>query len=249
VLSTYFITLFRLGWGWLFIILAVCATYYSASIERVRRSSRDDIQRELVKTRLLSEHESADWLNNFLDRFWLIYEPVLSATIVASVDPILSASTPGFLDSLRMTTFTLGSKAPRIERVRTFPNTPDDVILMDWTVSFNSTTDSSQPSSKRLIGKTSSKIVLDVRFGKGIATAGIPILIENMDFSGEMRVKLKLINSFPHVQIVELSFLTKPNFSFVLKPIGGDAFGFDIANVGINNYLWDRTWCFTSYSS
>ncbi|KAF9513783.1 hypothetical protein BS47DRAFT_1343789 [Hydnum rufescens UP504] len=240
VLSTYFITLFRLGWGWLFIILAICATYYSASIERVRRSSRDDIQRELVKTRLLSEHESADWLNNFLDRFWLIYEPVLSSTIVASVDPILSASTPGFLDSLRMTTFTLGSKAPRIEHVRTFPNTPDDVILMDWTVSFNSITDPSQPSSKHLIGKTSSKIVLDVRFGKGIATAGIPILIENMDFSGEMRVKLKLINSFPHVQIVELSFLTKPDFSFVLKPIGGDAFGFDIANIpGLSSYIQD----------
>ena len=47
---------------------------------RTRRKARDDIQRELVKTRLSGENEveSADWLNNFLDRFWLIYEPVLS---------------------------------------------------------------------------------------------------------------------------------------------------------------------------
>jgi len=35
-----------------------------------------------------------------VQRFWLIYEPVLSATIVASVDQVLSVSTPGFLDSV-----------------------------------------------------------------------------------------------------------------------------------------------------
>ena len=64
---------------------------------RVRRSARDDIQRELVKTRLLSEHESADWINNFLDRFWLIYEPVLSRTIVSSVDQILSVNNESYV--------------------------------------------------------------------------------------------------------------------------------------------------------
>lgn len=34
------------------------------------------------------------------------YEPVLSQTIVASVDAALAASTPGFVESIRMTTFT-----------------------------------------------------------------------------------------------------------------------------------------------
>ena len=87
---------------------------------RFRRCARDDIQRELVKTRLASEHESADWINNFLDRFWLIYEPVLSATIVSSVDQVLSVNTPPFLDSLRLTTFTLGTKAPRIDKYEPF---------------------------------------------------------------------------------------------------------------------------------
>jgi hypothetical protein len=36
-----------------------------------------------------------------VQRFWLIYEPVLSATIVASVDQVLQVSTPAFLDSVR----------------------------------------------------------------------------------------------------------------------------------------------------
>lgn len=70
-------TRFNLGIGWLFILLASCSTYYMTSMARVRQRARDDIQRELVKTPLTSEHESAEWINQFLDRFWLIYEPVL----------------------------------------------------------------------------------------------------------------------------------------------------------------------------
>jgi Ca2+-dependent lipid-binding protein len=36
----------------------------------------------------------------------LSYEPVLSQTIVASVDAALEANTPSFLESIRLTTFT-----------------------------------------------------------------------------------------------------------------------------------------------
>ncbi|KAJ7169501.1 C2 domain-containing protein [Mycena filopes] len=201
VFASHFLTRFHFGWGWLFIILAVCNTYYSASIERFRRHARDDIQRELIKTRLLSEHESADWINNFLDRFWLIYEPVLSATIISSVDQILSTNTPAFLDSLRMTQFTLGTKAPRID-----------------------------------------KIVLSVRVGKGLATASMPILLEDITFSGLMRIRMKLMSNFPHVQIVDICFLEKPVIDYVLKPVGGETFGFDIGNIpGLSSFIRDMT--------
>jgi Ca2+-dependent lipid-binding protein len=197
---------------------------------RVRRCARDDIQRELVKTRLASEHESADWMNNFLDRFWLIYEPVLSATIVASVDQVLSTTTPAFLDSLRLTTFTLGTKAPRIDKVRTFPKTPDDVVMMDWGISFTPN-DVSDITPRQAAQKVNPKIVLSVRMGKGLATAAIPVLLEDIAFSGLMRIRLKLMSNFPHVQIVDISFLEKPVIDYVLKPVGGESLGFDIAHV------------------
>lgn len=107
-------------------------------MKRVRVRARDDIQRELVKTRFSTDTgiESAEWINNFLDRFWLIYEPVLSRTVVASVDQILSTNCPPFLDSLRLSTFTLGTKAPRIDRVKTYGRTEDDVVVMEWWFSF-----------------------------------------------------------------------------------------------------------------
>ncbi|KAG0700683.1 C2 domain-containing protein [Suillus ampliporus] len=239
VFASHFLTRFNFGWGWLIVLLSICNTYYVTSMTRIRRCARDDIQRELVKTRLASEHESAEWMNNFLDRFWLIYEPVLSATVVASVDQILSTTTPAFLDSLRLTTFTLGTKAPHIDKVRTFPRTPDDIVMMDWGISFTPN-DISDLTPRQAAQKVNPKIVLSVRVGKGLATASIPILLENISFSGLMRIRLKLMSNFPHVQIVDMSFLEKPVIDYVLKPVGGESLGFDIAHIpGLQTFIRD----------
>ncbi|OBZ79219.1 Uncharacterized protein PYUK71.03c [Grifola frondosa] len=200
VIATHFLTRFHLGWGWLFVLLAFCSTYYTTSMTRTRRRARDDIQRELVKTRLDSDDESADWINNFLDRFWLIYEPVLAQTIIASVDQVLSTNCPSFLDSLRMSTFTLGTKAPRIERVKTSPRTDDDVVLMEWQISFTPN-DTSEMTEKQKLDKVNPKIVLSVRVGKGVASAVIPILVEDLSFSGHLKIRLKLMTTFPHGSI------------------------------------------------
>jgi len=237
VIVAHFMTRFNFGWGWLFVLLAFCNTYYTTSMTRVRRHARDDIQRELVKTRLDTEFESADWINNFLDRFWLIYEPVLSQTIIASVDQILSTNCPSFLESLRMSTFTLGTKAPRIDMVKTSPRTADDVVLMDWGISFNPN-DKSDLTEKQAQDKVNPKIVLSVRVGKGIASATIPILLEDIMFTGVLRVRMKLMTTFPHVQLVDLSFTEKPSFDWVLKPIGGETFGFDIGFIpGLSSFI------------
>ncbi|KAF5356241.1 hypothetical protein D9756_004179 [Leucocoprinus leucothites] len=241
VLASHFLTRFGFGWGWLFILLAFCNSYYSTSMTRMRRNAKDDIQRELVKTRLASEHETADWMNHFLDRFWLIYEPVLSATVISSVDQILSTNCPPFLDSLRLTTFTLGTKAPRIDKVRTFPKTEDDVVMMDWGISFTPN-DTSEMTQQQITQKVNPKIVLSIRVGKSVAAATMPVLLEDITFSGLMRIRLKLMSNFPHVQVVDISFVEKPVIDYVLKPIGGETFGFDIANIpGLSSFIRDMT--------
>ncbi|ORY31245.1 C2 domain-containing protein [Naematelia encephala] len=240
VVVTRFLTAVNLGWGWVLLVLASCASYYTLSISRTRHRARDDIQRELVKTRLVTETESADWLNGFLDRFWLIYEPVLSQTIVASVDEALAANTPGFCESLRLTTFTLGTKAPRIDYVRTFPKTPEDVVIMDWALSFTPN-DLQDITPRQAAKRVNPKIVLAIRLGKGGISKNFPILLEDMSFTGRMRVKLKLMTNFPHVQTIDLSFIEKPTFDYVLKPLGGDTFGFDINNIpGLAPFIRDQ---------
>ncbi|KAL7422727.1 Tricalbin-2 [Cryptotrichosporon argae] len=240
VVLTRLVTVLGLGWGWICLILASCASYYSLSIARTRARARDDMQRELVKTRLVTETESADWLNGFLDRFWLIYEPVLSQTIVASVDAVLAANTPSFLESIRLTTFTLGTKAPRIDYVRTFPKTPEDVVIMDWALSFTPN-DLLDITPRQAAKRVNPKIVLSIRVGKGAVSKSLPVLLEDMSFTGKMRIKLKLMSNFPHVQTVDMSFIEKPTFDYVLKPLGGDTFGFDINNIpGLAPFIRDQ---------
>ena len=195
----------------------------------MRRRARDDIQRELVATKLASEHESAEWLNHFLQRFWIIYEPVLSATIISTVDQLLSVNCPPFLDSLRLSTFTLGNKAFRIDRVRTFPKTEEEIVMMDWAISFTPN-DVSDMTPKEVGKKVNPKIVLSIRVGKGLATT-MPVLLEDLSFSGNIRIRMKLMTNFPHVQLVDLMFLEPPVFDYVLKPIGGENFGLDVGHV------------------
>src|SRR5271169_673783 len=225
---------FGAGFAWIVFVLAISSTYYRTSIKRVRRRIRDDINREASKRRLETDFESTEWLNTFLLKFWVIYEPVLSSTIVASVDQILSSQTPAFLDSLRLSKFTLGTKPPRIEQVKTYPKSEEDIVLMDWKFSFTPN-DISDLTARQLKTKVNPKVVLAIRVGKGVVGKDLPILVEDMSFSGLLRVKIKLMAQFPHVKTLDLSFLERPDFDYVLKPIGGETFGFDIGNVLVQN--------------
>lgn len=129
VVFTWLLTRFGGGLMACLVVGAFLATYYQTSIRRLRRNIRDDIQRELSINRLETEVESADWINHFMSRFWLIYEPVLSAQIIGIADSILVDSTPAFLDSIRLTSFTLGTKAPRIESIKTLTKTEPNVVV------------------------------------------------------------------------------------------------------------------------
>ncbi|KAK6432637.1 Tricalbin-2, partial [Oleoguttula sp. CCFEE 5521] len=153
------------GLAWVFIVMAICGTYYRTSIRRVRRNFRDDITRELAKSRLETDTESLEWMNSFLTKFWPIYAPVLCKSIVQSVDQVLSTSTPPFLESLKMTFFTLGTKPPRMEHVKTYPREEDDIVMMDWRFSFNPN-DVADLTQAQIAKKVNPKIVLEVRIGK-----------------------------------------------------------------------------------
>ncbi|KAI8976019.1 C2 domain-containing protein [Pilobolus umbonatus] len=223
-----------------FIVGAFFATYYRTSIKRTRRNARDDIERQVSLNRLYNSQETVGWLNLFLGRFWLIFEPILSAQVIDQVDSILNENCPSFLDSIRLTSFTLGTKAPRVDGVQVYPGTAPDIICMDWDLSFVPN-DILDLTERELQSKINPKIVLTVRVGKGMVGAGMPVLLENLMFRGKLRVQLKLFNQMPVVKLVDLSFLRKPEFDYVLKPVGGDTFGFDINNIpGFQTFIKDQ---------
>ncbi|KAI8338841.1 C2 domain-containing protein [Blakeslea trispora] len=240
IFFTWLLTKLRFGLMSCFVVGAFFATYYRTSIKRTRRNARDDMQRQVALNKLESDSETVDWMNHFLDRFWLIFEPVLSAQVIGQVDAILSENTPSFLDSIRLSSFTLGTKAPRINSIKTYPGSDPDVVCMDWSFSFMPN-DILDLTAREVQSKVNPKIVLTIRVGKGMMGAGIPILLEDIAFSGNMRIKLKLFNEMPHVKTAEICFLQKPHFDYVLKPVGGETFGFDINNIpGLETFVKDQ---------
>ena len=220
--------------------MAICATYYRTSIRRVRRNFRDDITREMALKRLETDNESVEWINSFLVKFWPIYQPVLADTVIASVDQVLSVSTPGFLDSLKLSTFTLGSKPPRMEHVKTYPKAEDDIVIMDWMFSFTPN-DKTDMTARQLQSRVQPKVVLEIRVGKAMISKGLDVIVEDMAFSGLMRLKIKFQQAFPHVERIEMSFLEKPTIDYVCKPLGGETFGFDINFIpGLESFILEQ---------
>lgn len=228
------------GIGWVLLIMAGCSTYYRTSIRRVRRNFRDDVNREMSKQRLETDTESLEWINSFLVKFWPIYAPVLCDTIINSVDQVLSTSTPAFLDNLRLKTFILGTKPPRLEHVKTYPKTEPDTVIMDWKFSFTPN-DTMDLTARQLKNKINPKVVLEVRVGKGVVSKGLDVIVEDMAFSGLMRVKVKLQIPFPHIERVDVCFMDKPEIDYVCKPLGGDTLGFDINFIpGLESFIKDQ---------
>lgn len=220
--------------------MTACSTYYRTSIRRVRRNFRDDITRELALKRLETDNESVEWINAFLVKFWPIYQPVLAATVVSSVDQVLSNSTPAFLDSLKLTTFTLGSKPPRMEHVKTYPKADDDIVIMDWLFSFTPN-DTADMTARQLKDKVNPKVVLEIRIGKAMVSKGMDVIVEDMAFTGLVRLKIKLQIPFPHVEKIEMSFLERPTIDYVCKPLGGETFGFDINFIpGLESFIMEQ---------
>lgn len=239
-LASWVVAMLGGGLAWVFIVMAVCGTYYRTSLRRVRRNFRDDINRELAKTKLETDSETMEWLNSFLVKFWPIFAPNLAESIVASVDQVLSTSTPAFLDSMRLEMFTLGTKPPRIESVKTYPKAEDDIVLMDWRFSFTPT-DTMDMTARQLKTKINPKVVLEIRIGKAMVSKAMKIIVEDFSFSGLLRVRMKLQLPFPHVEKVDISFLERPVFDYVCKPLGGDTFGFDINFIpGLENFIKEQ---------
>ncbi|KAK2592889.1 Tricalbin-2 [Conoideocrella luteorostrata] len=239
-ISSWLVAVLGGGLAWVMIIMTICATYYRTSLRRVRRNFRDDITRELAMKKLENDNESLEWINSFMVKFWPIYQPVLAQTIINSVDQVLSSATPAFLDSLKLKTFTLGSKPPRMEHVKTYPKTEDDVVIMDWKFSFTPN-DTADMTARQVKNKINPKVVLEIRIGKAMISKGLDVIVEDMSFSGIMRLKIKLQIPFPHVERVEMCFLERPTIDYVCKPLGGDSFGFDINFIpGLESFILEQ---------
>lgn len=216
------------SWWSLSFIFFCSGSVFASEFRRFTRSTRDDLKRITVEETLSERTETTLWLNSFLSKFWVIYMPILSQQVKDVANPTLAGVAPGYgIDALSLDEFTLGSKAPSIKGIKSNTKAGKDVVEMIWTFAFtpNDVSDMTQREAKQ---KINPKVVLGVTLGKSFVSKTLPVIVEDINVSGRMRVVIKFAEAFPNIKIVSVQLLEPPLIEFALKPIGGDTLGLDV---------------------
>ncbi|KAI9488020.1 C2 domain-containing protein [Zychaea mexicana] len=175
-----------------------------------------------------------------MGKFWLIFEPVLCSLILENLDAVIGEYLPPFVESVKLTTLTLGTKPFRIESVKTYLNTDPDTVCMDWRVSFIPS-DRSDLTPGELDRQVNPKIKINIHMTKNLMGAVLPVQVEDISFHGHMRVQIRFMNKFPYAKVFEACFLEKPDFDYNLRPFGTDNLGIDVNVIpGLQTFVRDQ---------
>lgn len=225
-LLSWIIGWFRFSLAPLFFVVIAFSILYRASVRKYRTSLRHLAQREFTVRQIENDYETMDWLNIFLEKFWYFLEPSISQIVCDQVNPILASSpAPAFIKKLWIDSFTAGTKPPRIDFVKTLQGTDDDVVVMDWNCSFtpNNLTDS---NGKQMKNNVNQKIVVKAElFG-----IPIPVSVSDVSFRSSVRVRMRMMSAFPHIETINVTLLEAPEFDFNCQLFGDSIFNSEVLN-------------------
>lgn len=220
-------------------VLLFCWTIYRTEMRRFNTNLRDDMRRIAASESLDTRLETMDWLNSFLAKFWVIYMPALSEMVITQANNVLKdVEPPAPIRKLSLDEFTLGSKAPSVRSIRAYTKLGKDVYRMDWDFGFTPN-DTDGMTREELRRKVDPKVALGISVGKGVVSASLPILVEDMSFKGRLRITLRICDAFPFIQVVSVMFLEPPDIDYALKPVGGNTFGIDVMSLvpGLSSFV------------
>jgi Ca2+-dependent lipid-binding protein len=224
-LFSFIIGWFRLSIASVFYVALFTALYYRTSVKKYRGLIRDEIQKEFTLKHIENDYETMDWLNTFLEKYWVYLEPSISQMVTEQANPIIASneSIPSFVKAIWIDEFTAGSKPPRIDFVKTLEVPKDDVVVMDWGFSFtpNSTADL---SVKQLRNYVNQRVVVKATLF-GIT---IPVVVHNVSFQAWARVRVRMIPTFPHFETVNVSLMEPPQVDFISKLFGDTILNWEV---------------------
>lgn len=233
-LLSWFVGWFRFSLAPIFFIMVVFAILYRTSIRKYRTALRQQAQREFSIKEIEDDYETMDWLNNFLEKFWIYLEPSISQIVCDIANPIMASSpAPAFVKKLWIDSFTAGTKPFRVDTVKTIQGTADDIVVMDWGVSFtpNALADS---NNKQLKSNVNEKVIVKA------SVFGFPVLVavSDVSFKALVRIRLRMMTAFPHIQTVNVTFLEPPHFDFNSKVLGDTIFNWEVLSLpGLYNFI------------
>ena len=151
-----------------------------------------------------TDKENVEWFNQFLVRFWTNFEPELSKGLKDSIGATLDTIKAPGIDEIVLSKFTLGSQAPRIDSIKTFTNTGDEILILDFDLSFTPF-DADAVSKKEKMRKELRN--LEIVLLAKIAMVPLPVSLKELFINGTLRVQFTYMSAYPHIKVIDIGFL------------------------------------------
>lgn len=203
-----FIGYMNLSLLWLGVIIYILTSFVYGEIDRLKRVLKKEAYKENAQMLLASQSESVEWLNHIIARIWLVLEPDVSKSLKNSIELVLASSKPGFLESLKMPLFTIGSTAPVFSNAKVYPSLEQDLINLDLDFNF-------EPEMSEDEGTKGLKIHIVAKMAK----IDMPISVKDVHLQAKTRLQLKLVPYYPYIKVLDFCFLNPPLIQYILKPL------------------------------
>jgi len=218
IFCTWLIT--KMGLSLAYVLVNICffSLIYGFTGRILSKKYENKMRAEAQKQTLNTNQESIEWLNFLLQKIWGTIEPVASQMVPDIVDGILRDNCPSFLHSLRLTKFSLGSEAPRLESVETFDNLEPEEMQMIWHASFVPIT------REELLyddNKRTTEVQATAFLGNDKFQIPLNVNVSNLLFEGKLLLRVKFTHSYPFIKTASVCFMESPKLSCTLKPLVG----------------------------
>jgi hypothetical protein len=191
-----------------------------AALNALDPAALTDVLGELPSWLAYRDFERAGWLNRVIVKAWPYLDLATSGIIVAALAPVLEATRPAFLTSLRFERFSFGSIPARVEGVKVYDVEGEDAVEIDLEVFWKGDPD----------------VVLGVRAAQDAVR--VPVSLTELQASGTVRLTFgPLLPKFPCFGAISIALMGPPTLAFDLRVVGGDITLVPGVAVALRNYF------------
>ncbi|XP_063430371.1 uncharacterized protein LOC134712590 isoform X2 [Mytilus trossulus] len=214
---------------WVFLLISGLFVLWKTKLTNIVQNRMCQEEIRIHRKRALRQSETVEWFNFLINRWWVFNADTIEEVVKKRLEDRLYAIKPSYLDKLSLEVFTFGDHTPSIKYIRTFEymdGVPGGRKPVSWVNINTPPTGLDKVSSYQLVCEVDTQNLLDqfqmvfaARVGRGRASLGFKIAVEQLRMSGILQVVLHMSKDipFPHILKASLSFIDKPEVQFNLN--------------------------------
>ncbi|XP_059178126.1 uncharacterized protein LOC131957377 isoform X2 [Physella acuta] len=220
---------FDFSFLWVFISIASLFVVWKAKISKIITQHLCQEEATLYRKRAFRQNETAEWFNFLLNRWWVFSASNIEELVKKHLDERLWDIRPSFVDSLEVSSFSIGEQTPNFKNVRVFEcseTTPGSLQPISWFNVHRPPAGLVNLSSYQVVIETDVsmmsedfKMIFRGRVGSSKVNVGFDMAVQDLHLSGTMQaiVSLSMDIPFPHISKATICFKEKPDVTFNIQ--------------------------------